>query len=63
MCHAYVVELGLSVLSLLSGGSQFFFTPLAARLPRSDYGSPGRDDGGDSRTAGCNEGTIAIRHI
>jgi len=63
VCHAYVVELGLSVLSLLSGDGQFLPAILGGGLLGSDYGSPGRDDGGDSCTSCCNEGTITIRHI
>jgi len=63
MRHAYVVELGLSFLCLLPGGSQILLALIVARVLGPDYGSPGRDDGGDSGTAGCNEGTITIRHI
>jgi len=57
------MELGLSVLSLLSGDGQFLPAVLGSGLLGSDYGSPGRDDGGDSRTGCCNESAVTIRHI
>jgi len=56
------MELGLSLLSLLSSGSQFLLTPLVTSVLGPDDGSPGCNDGSDACTAGRNESAVTICH-